>query len=237
MCRYTTNFQTSSIAVQNAGETDATVTVVYYGYNGAVLATHAAGTVKPGAKISINTCDAKVYSKMNGKIGTALIKSTQPIVAIGKINSNNGLSTAYLGQTAGSMRVLLPYVEYSKLTTNPRTDLYIMNTSSTDSAKSVYVLFYYKAADGTFKYQQSTLATPSAPIKPYGYKSKAVTVTGAALDGNGNYLGVVEVISDQPVVVIARVYKSIARVYKGVLGVTGITSLGEDYIGIPSTIP
>jgi hypothetical protein len=243
-CKYSTLVQTSYLAVQNAGTADTTITVKYYGYNGAGLATHVVGTVKPGAKVSINTCDAKVYSKMKGKVGTARVLSLQPgstsipgqpIVAIGKITSTAGLTTAYLGQVAytnqsGSTtwRILMPYVEYSKLTTGSRTALYVMNIGSSSATKVYIRYYYYDKASSTYKYQQVTLASSSAPIKRWGYKAKNVAVSGAALDANGNYLGAAEVISNQPVVVVTRVYQ-------GVTGVSGITRLGEDYIGIPYT--
>jgi hypothetical protein len=251
-CKYSTLVQTSYLAVQNAGDVDTSITVKYYGYNGALLATHAVpGILKPGAKVSINTCDAKVYSRMKGKVGTARVISLvpgttstygTPIVAIGKITSSAGLTTAYLGQLVDACpvtvpptptcthRVLLPYVEYNKLSTGLRTTLYVMNNSST-TAKKVYIRYYYfDKATSTYKYQQVTLASSTAPIKKYGYKAKSVVVTGAALD-NGIYVGAAEVISDQPVVVVTRVYKSVT-------GVPGVTRLGEDYIGIPySALP
>ena len=229
-CRYTTKLLTSYFAVQNAGSTDATITVTYYSSAGVVLATHAAGTVKPGAKISINTCDAKVYAKMNGKFGTAVITSTQPVVVVGKVNSNDGLATAYLGQSAGSNRVLLPYVVFDKkvkgsisLTT---TQIIIMNVSAT-AASSVKVNFYYKVTDVSYKFQTTTLATATTTLKKFGVISTLPKVSGAALDGNGNYLGAVEVVTNQPVVVLARVTQTVT-------GVPGITTLGEDYGGIPA---
>lgn len=231
VCRYTTKLLTSYFAVQNAGSADATITVSYYSSAGVVLATHAAGTVKPGAKISINTCDAKVYAQMNGKFGTAVIKSTQPVVVVGKVNSIDGLATAYLGQSAGSKRVLLPYVAFNKTATGSisltTTQIIIMNVSPT-AASSVKVNFYYKAADGSYKFQTTTLATLTTTLKKFGVISTLPKVSGAALDANGNYLGAVEVVTDQPVVVLARVTQTVT-------GVAGITTLGEDYGGIPAT--
>jgi hypothetical protein len=235
VCRYTTKLLTSYFAVQNASSTDdATITVTYYSTAGAVLATHAAGTVKPGAKISINTCDAKVYTQMNGKFATAVIKSTQPVVVVGKVNSNDGLATAYLGQSAGSKRVLLPYLVFNKTATGSisltTTQIIIMNvsTAAVSDAFSVKVNFYYKAADGSYKFQTTTLAAATTPLKKFGVISTLPRVSGAALDANGNYLGAVEVVTDQPVVVLARVTQTVT-------GVAGITTLGEDYGGIPAT--
>jgi hypothetical protein len=231
VCRYTTKLLTSYFAVQNAGSADATITVSYYSSAGAVLATHAAGTVKPGAKISINTCDAKVYARMNGMFGTAVIQSTQPIVVVGKVNSNDGLATAYLGQSAGSKRVLLPYVVFNKTATGSisltTTQIIVMNVS-TAAASSVKVNFYYKAADGSYKFQTTTLATATTTLKKFGVISTLPKVSGAALDVNGNYLGAVEVVTNQPVVVLARVTQIVS-------GMAGITTLGEDYGGIPAT--
>ncbi len=225
MCNYGTGRQTSYFAVQNAGSAPAPIEVRYYSSSGALLALHKAGSVAPNAKMSITSCDAKVYARFNGKMGTAVISSTQPIVAVGKVTGRDGLSTAYLGQVSGAQVVLLPYLEWSKLDSDPRTTISIMNISNAPAA-NLKVRFYYDAGGNAFSYQERSLATSSKPLAKMGKISLEPTVSGAALDANGNYIGAAEVISDVPVAVLVRVTQKIS-------GVPGVTLLGEDYIGMP----
>jgi hypothetical protein len=146
------------------------------------------------------------------------------------MSSADGLSTAFLGQPSGGTDILLPYVEYSKLSSGSRATLNIMNVSTnpaaSSSAKNVYINYWYKKLDGSFAAQKVVIATSSAPLAKYGKYTASPKVSGAALDSNGNYLGAAEVISDQPVVVVVRVTQSVT-------GVPGITTLGEDYTGVP----
>jgi hypothetical protein len=230
-CRYSTNQQSSTFYVQNAGSANATINVYYYTTGGAGITYYTpAAAVIPGARMVVSACDSKVYAKMNGKNGTARITSDQPLVVIGKMSSADGLSTAFLGQPSGGTDVLLPYVEYSKLSSGPRATLNIMNVSTnpaaSSSAKNVYINYWYKKLDGSFAAQKVVIATSSAPLAKYGKYTASPKVSGAALDSNGNYLGAAEVISDQPVVVVVRVTQSVT-------GVPGITTLGEDYTGVP----
>lgn len=229
MCNYGTGRQTSYFAVQNAGSAPATVEVRYYSASGALLALHKAGTVAPKARLSINSCDTKVYARFTGKTGTAVIESKgttpQPLVAVGKVTGRDGLSTAYLGQVSGAQTVLLPYLEWSRLVSDPRTTISIMNISDS-AATDIRVRFYYDAGGNFFDYQERTLATASKPLGRNGRVNVDPVVSGAALDANGNYLGAAEVISNRPVAVLVRLTQKIS-------GVTGITLLGEDYIGMP----
>jgi len=172
-----------------------------------------------------SSCDPAVSAKMNGKNGTARVISDQPLVVIGKMTSSDGLSTAFLGQPSGSKDILMPYVEISKSSSGPQTTVSIMNVSDT-SAKNVYITFRYKTKNASLSSANQIVATSKAPLKKLGKYSATLKIGGPALDANGNYLGAAEVFSDQPVVVIVRITQSVT-------GVPGITTLGEDYTGIP----
>ena len=225
-CRYSTNQQSTTFYVQNAGATDATINIYYYTTSGVGIAYYTpTAKVKSGARMMVSACDTKVYAKMNGKNGTARITSDQPIIVAGKVSSTDGLSTAFLGQPSGGTDILLPYVEYSKLSSGPRATISIMNVG-TIPAKKVSINYWYKKADGSFAAQTVVIATSSAPLAKFGKYSATPKVSGAALNANGNYQGAANVVSDQPVVVVVRVSQ-------GVTGVSGITTLGEDYTGVP----
>jgi hypothetical protein len=232
MCNFGTGKQTSNYYVQNATAGDITprdvsVTVRYYSNAGKLLATHLVGTVRPGSKASISTCDPKVYTRMLGKSGNAVISSNGKIAVVGKISSTDGLATAFLGQSQGKAIVLLPYVEWSASTSKPRTSINVMNVGSTQ-AQSITVRFYYMNSIGDFVYQDVPLATATNPLARYGKTSTYPRVSGEALNSNGNYLGAAEVYSDVPVTVLVRLTENVS-------GVPGISILGEDYMGIPYT--
>jgi len=231
-CRFSTNQQSTTFYVQNAGSSPATINVYYYTTAGAGITYYTpAAKIAPGARMAVSACDPKVYTKMNGKNGTARITGDQPLVVIGKATSSNGLSTAFTGQSAGDLHVELPYVPYTKLSSGERSTISIMNVGLT-AAKNVSIYYYYKKADNTFAYQKVVLATSTAVLGKFGKFTATPKVSGAALDANGDYGnaqrfgGAAEVVSDQPVVVIVRVSQAVT-------GVPGVALLGEDYTGIP----
>jgi hypothetical protein len=241
-CRYSTNQQSTAFYVQNAGTADATINIYYYTTGGAGITYYTpAALVKSGARMLVSACDPKVYAKMNGKNGTARITSDQPIVVVGKVSSTDGLSTAFSGQpsvqtSSNGYEVLLPYVVYSKLSSGPRATISIMNVGASP-AKKVSINYWYEKTDCNFAAQTVVIASSSAPLAKFGKYSATPKVSGTALLGidcpinpkgnsNGNYQGAATVTSDQPVVVVVRVSQ-------GVTGVPGITTLGEDYTGVP----
>jgi hypothetical protein len=228
-CRYSTNQQSTTFYVQNAGSSPATINVYYYTTAGAGITYYTpAAKIAAGARMAVSSCDPKVYAKMNGKNGTARITGDQQLVVIGKANSSDGLSTAFTGQSAGGIRILLPYIPYSKLASGERATLSIMNVGG-GSAKNVYINYYYQLTNSpSFAAQKVVIATTSAPLAKYGKYTAIPKVSGAALTfpGNGNYLGAAEVISDQPVVVVVRITQAVT-------GIPGIITLGEDYTGVP----
>jgi hypothetical protein len=226
-CRYSTNQQSTTFYVQNAGKAPATINVYYYTTTGAGITSFTpTGKVMPGARMAVSACGTgKAYTKMNGKNGTARITSDQPVVVIGKATSSNGLSTAFTGQPMGDKHILLPYIPYSRLTSGERATLSIMNAGSIP-AKNVYINYYYKNSDNTFAAQKVIVATSKAPLAKYSKYSATPKVSGAALEANGNYLGAAEIISDQPLVVVVRISQAVT-------GFPGLAMLGEDYTGIP----
>lgn len=96
----------TAYAVQNtSSSSSANVTVTYS--NGSTQQ----ATISAGGKSSFNTCNASGVS--SGFSGAATITSTgAPIVVIGKVGGNNRY-TAFLGETAGSTKLALPYVRWS----------------------------------------------------------------------------------------------------------------------------
>ncbi len=96
--------QNSFYAVQNTGTAKTTVTVTYS--NGKFNNKD----IEPGAKASFNACE--VGGNDNFKGAATITSSVSPIVVLGKVNGT-GLSTAFLGESAGSEKLALPYVRWT----------------------------------------------------------------------------------------------------------------------------
>ncbi len=214
--------QTSNYAIQNAGGADATVEIDFYDTAGSLLATATGITIGIGNKVSVSPCSYIAA----GLAGSAVIRSTnsQPLVAMGKI-AGGGLSpTAFLGQSQGFLKVAAPYIRWkADPTTGERANVAIMNVGGGDATN--VVVNYYDAAGALAG--SEILATGSAPL-PMFIKANSNPATAGALDVYGNfgvdpYGGAIEVVSDQPVVVVVRVAKNVSF--------AGYTKFAEDYNG------
>lgn len=134
--------QTSAYAVQNttAGPVDITVTYSSGEVDGPY-------ELLAGAKRSFNACDVNDP----GFIGSAEIQGTGNITAVGKV-FGGGLSTAFLGSTAGAEKIALPYVRWTTDHwfdgTRQRAFIAIQNIGSTDLAAGEVTVNYYDK-DGT----------------------------------------------------------------------------------------
>ena len=135
MCKYGGK-NDSSYAVQNTTDAPVDVTVKYS--NGVNDGPY---TLAAGAKKSFVACNAT----QPGFIGSATIEATGAIVAMGKIYGG-GLSTAFLGFTAGASKVALPYVRWTTAHwtdgTRQRSYIAIQNVGA-DLAEGAVVVKYY----------------------------------------------------------------------------------------------
>jgi len=215
--------QTSYYAIQNAGGADANVEIDFYGTDGSLLDTASGITIGIGNKVSVNPCSYIA----TGIAGSAVIRSTNamPLVAMGKIAGGGLSATAFLGQSEGFTKVAAPYIRWkADPTTGERSYVAVMNVGGAD-ATDVVVNYY----DNTGSLAAShTLATGADPM-PQFIKANSNPDTAGALDGSGNfgvdpYGGAIEVVSDQPVIVVVRVARAVR--------LPGYTLLAEDYNGV-----
>ena len=215
--------QTSYYAIQNAGGSDANVEIDFYGTDGSLLDTATGITIGVGNKVSANPCSYVA----SGTAGSAVIRSTNamPLVAVGKIAGGGLSATAFLGQSEGFLKVAAPYIRWkADPTTGERAYVAVMNVGGAD-ATDVVVNYY----DNTGSLAAShTLATGADPM-PQFIKANSNPATAGALDGSGNfgvnpYGGAIEVVSDQPVIVVVRVARAVT--------LPGYTLLAEDYNGV-----
>lgn len=226
MCNAYEDQETSYYAIQNTSlTTNASVTIKYYNTLGTQVGSMAATNVSPGGKLSRNPCQDGVA---NGTFGSAVIESTgAPIIAIGKIWSDrSGLATAFEGQSQGYTKIAAPYIRWAADSyAERRAWIAVMNVGTTNATN--IVARYYNAS-GT-QVGTHTIAGATNPLAPLIKRNTNPQMAGA-LDANGNfgispYGGAVEITSDQPIAVVARLSKDVR-------GVPGITSFAEDYNGV-----
>jgi hypothetical protein len=212
--------QKSYYAIQNAGSITATTSITFYDTAGSVVATMPATDIGVGNKMSVNPCNEGVPA---GTSGSAVIQSTgAPVIAMGKVKAPNGMATAFVGQSVGHTKVAAPYIRWAADDASEwRAYVAVMNVGSADATN--VVANYY---DGSGSLQGSeTLGSGGSPLGQF-IKANTNASTAGALDIDGNfginpYGGAVEIESDQPVVVVVRLTKSVS------LGAT--TKFAEDY--------
>jgi hypothetical protein len=222
--------QTSFYAIQNASlSTSASVSIDFYNTSGQLIANMPSTPLSAGGKISVNPCNEGVAS---GTSGSAVIKgaSGDSLIAVGKVKSNDGYETAFLGEGAGSTKSAASYIRWAgNSTVDFRSFVAIMNISQTP-ASNVHVK-YYNAA-GTLVVDHDL--TPGSTTLGSFIKTNSNPSSAGALDGNGEFGtpqssagtgGAIEITSDQPIVVVVRMARDVTF--------TGVSRFSEDYNAKP----
>ncbi|MEM2046137.1 MAG: hypothetical protein QXH51_07875 [Candidatus Bathyarchaeia archaeon] len=216
--------QTSYYAIQNISLTEtATVTVRFYDTSGQQIGQTPSQTLLPANKWSLNPCTYVTP----GTSGSAVITSTIPVVAIGKVKDNTGMSTAFVGQAQGGLKIVAPYIRWSANPTQEwRTYVAIMNVGN-GNATNIQVKYY--DGNGTLKATHQ-VATASNPLPPFIKRNTNPQAAGA-LDDTGNFGftppgGAIEITSDQPIVVVVRAQRDLSPP----LG--SVSRFAEDYNGV-----
>lgn len=229
MCSYGKNRQTTFYAVQNMGGSPTNVTIEFFNSeSGQKVAEHNRNNLPANAKFSLSTCDRSVLSGTNRKSLTARITSSgEPLAALGKVYSRDGMQTAFIGQPApGSgapYKLALPYVEWDRQTTGLRAYIAVMNAGGSP-AQDVKATYYNSEGSPV---SEHTLAADGSPINPNA-KRNSDPQGARALDARSAFNGAVIIESDQPLVAVVRMQRAVR-------GVRGIAVLGEDYNAIAYT--
>jgi hypothetical protein len=218
MCEYFN--QTSFYAIQNVGSATAKVVVDYYDMNAKKVGSMPTKYIQAGAKYSTNPCDNRI---LRGQKGSAVVRSLNgvPLIAMGKITTPDGMSTAFTGLSDGSTHLAAPYIRWSSSTGNYRTYIAVMNLGN-DNAIDIKVNYY--GAEGNLV-STHTIASVSNPLEPNTKANTNPSMAGALTNGSFGYDGnggAIEIISDQPIVVIVR-----AQISPKNIG--GINVFAEDY--------
>jgi hypothetical protein len=223
LCNSGSPAQTSTYAIQNAAGASADYSVTFYNTAGAVAGTVPTATLASGAKASINPCG---FGVPNGTSGSAVINATAPIIAIGKVAASDGTGTAFNGATSGSTTVIAPYIRWNAPTVDYFTNIAIMNVGSV-AATNIQVKYY--DGNGTLA-ATHVVASAGTPLGKYIKTNSNPSVAGALTGGTFGYSpagGAVEIVSDQPIVVVVRATRNVS------FGST--TKFSEDYNGVPYT--
>lgn len=227
MCQGGADKQMSYYAIQNAGTTTATVTIKYYNTSGAQVGAMSATPIGPGGKLSTNPCAAGVGINVSG---SAVIESTgAPIIAIAKIKSDTGMATAFVGQSAGALKVAAPYVRWAATSSvDFRTYIAIMNVG--DQPATNIVAKYYDG-NGTLVGQE-TVASAANPLNQFIKRNSTASSANALNTTYGDFGfhpagGAVEIESDQPIVVVLRTQRDVSPA----LGT--VSRFAEDYNAVP----
>ncbi|HWQ47080.1 MAG TPA: hypothetical protein VN376_09440 [Longilinea sp.] len=231
MCGYGRYAQHSEFIVMNTSATAGTFTIHYYDAQGNQAFTLPSGwtsdSVPAYSSVTINPCSVSP-ALPSGTLYTAVITAnTGQYAAIGQVLSNNGLQTAHAGVSSvlstcsgGSCWTVLPYVEWSSSIYAIRTYIALMNVGTT-TASSVNINYYQ--ANGTLLGTQTVSSIPQyAKVN-----SNPSLATGVITQTRRSFLGSVVVVSDQPLLAIARVQRLVRN------SSSSYTTLGEDYLGYP----
>jgi hypothetical protein len=173
----------TAYAIQNASSPDnfqqANVTITYYNTDGTEAHKTNSFTIDGGAKKSALGCGgrdanqqidpgAEITGAGIGFLGSAVIESDVPIVAIGKVIRGAGLSTAFVGSAAGTGAdtVALPYIRWGTETdynsgARQRAFVAIQNIGANDANG---VVVKYQDKDGN-TVKQVSLDIPGNGIK------------------------------------------------------------------------
>lgn len=226
MCRaYGAQQQTSYYAVQNVGAAQAQVEIEFYDKDGNLLYTATGLTIDPGNKISENPCKyVSSAAALEGAVGSAVIKSTNAVelIAMGKVKGEGSptlTETAFVGQSAGAIKVAAPYIRWK---TDPalgeRSYVAVMNVGGANATNIVAT--YYDASGAVAA--TATLADAGTPLEPFIKVNTNWGLHGTGGDfGVNPYGGAIEITSDQPIIVVVRVQKTV-----------GTDVLAEDYNGV-----
>ena len=235
MCQYGDTAITTTIDVQNVGSGSAQVWVDYQNAKGDQIATTytSATTLQAGAMGTFDPCDESILEFTAGQSMTAVVRSdSQPVVAVGKAMSNDGLQTAFTGQplpsaapfSDGYYHVSLPYVEWSTNANGYRTYITIMNVHQDEDATDIKALYYGQDGSLIASHTVASDFNENTRLSPYGKFSTSASLARAVAKGSRGFFGAVEIVSDKPIVVLARVERSV--------DIGDYRTLGEDYTGM-----
>jgi hypothetical protein len=216
----------TAYAIQNVGSTATAAKVTFAYPSGNKVFTTA--SIPPGGKASVPGCAG---GGANNSSGSATI-TTQPaggsLVAIGKVDGA-GISSAFLGATAGSAKLALPYVRWSQTAystgAKQRAFIAIQNVGGPLAANAIKIKYVDKngATVGTHTINTAVATGAKVNSNPFILGAPAAEF-GSYPDGSFGGGAIVEGPAGSQLVAVVRVQSFVPA--------TGAT-VGEDYNGIP----
>lgn len=182
----------TSFQVFNVGGATGTVTMTYYTAGGTAPAKVVTATLAPYT--SINRYQPSVDRDLGDPwIGSVVIESTQPVVAVGSQSSGapgKKLASIYNGVASGANQAVLPTILRYFGGSNFVTGFQIMNVGTSDANVTVQ---YFAPGNPTPVMTATHTIPPYTSVNRYQGHDEAL---------GSNWQGSVRVISDQPVVVL-----------------------------------
>jgi hypothetical protein len=213
----------TAYAIQNVGAT-ATAAVVSFS-SGKTFTT---ASIPSGGKASVQGCNG---GNVNGFSGSATI-TTSPaggsLVAIGKV-SGAGISSAFLGATAGATKLALPYIRWSQTQFSTgkkqRAFIAIQNIGAALPANAIKVRYVDKNGNtvGTHTINVAVAAGAKTNSNPFILGAPAAEF-GSYPDGTFGGGAIIEGPAGSQLVAVVRVVSFVSATNE---------TVGEDYNGIP----
>lgn len=219
------NTATSSYAVQNADVISTTFTYSFRKPDGSVQYTSPAIRLFPGSKYSVTACTQGLLP--DGFNGSVIFTSTgAKLVAVGKV-FREGLSTAFLGATAGAQVLAAPYIRYApdapfQSGSRQRTFIAVQNLGP----DAVPVTVSYRNKDGS-EAKSVTLNVPGN-----GGKANTDPKSAGALDAKGRFGEYDDNTFGGGAIITGPAGAKLVATVRVVSG-TGPLRTGEDYNAIP----
>ena len=201
---------------------DTTVDVLFYTNGGSKInpskpLNFTGLAVGAGQSLEIDPC---LDSRLAGKTGSVVVTSSgAALTGVGMVRDRYGVGTTFAAQVtpapAPSYRYALPYVVWGKTSTLPRTYISMLNLGA---AKANIEVRYYRSDGSLGNKKNPTLRYKGVPL----HAVRSTTPYSAYVLRSGAFAGAVELISDQPLLVTARVQRAVTKV-------PGTTRVAEDY--------
>ncbi len=206
------------MAIQNAGNTPATVDITYVSM-GSVVATQQVANIPPGAMALVDQAEHPTLNNFNG---SAILSSTQPIaVTVDEYKSTGGLLVSYAALPLAKASKTLYMPGYINAVGAWTTDFTIINTSNSPAT-----------VDITFTNGQALRC--SIPGNGSLYLNPAANVYGGCTGGPlASFYGAATVTSSQPLVIAYNIANTLGPGDRAI----GYTAFAPSDVGTRIAVP
>jgi hypothetical protein len=213
----------SAYAIQNVGGSAVQARVTYS--SGKIVTT---ASIPAGGKASVQGCDGGNATGFSGSATITTVPAGGSLVAIGKV-TGAGISSAFLGATAGSSKLALPYIRWSETQfstgARQRAFIAIQNIGAALPANAISVRYVDAngATVGTHTINTAVAAGAKVNSNPFILGAPAAEF-GYSIPGKFGGGAIVQGPAGSQLVAVVRVVSFVSASNE---------TVGEDYNGIP----